>query len=621
MVVQHNLSALFASNQLNQISGQQQKSTEKLSSGYRINRAADDAAGLSISEKMRRQIRGLNRAAQNTQDGISFCQVADGALGEIQAMMQRMTELCVQAANGTNSPEDRAAINHEIQQLKLEMTRTFDSTDFNNHKIWHTDLTARKEIPNTSQYVLNNATTVNSVTVTNDNVGTVSQTNSYSVSADTTTITIDWTGLDGGKYQATYPFADFKGTGTFDLSNAKKLDGTGTYQPLSTAEMVPFQFKYDFAPHSTDEEIAAALDGMNVFSGSLYTPLSLSPNSGLSLGSMSIAIGATYQSHIQSNDDNDSVAGVDYTNYQTSALTPLNGGANITVGADSDSSQWTFQFSSEDYGTLTAKATSLYAYTGNFSGDKDKYWYTDSNGVSHPKTQYASTSSNTGVADLLTGPNGLQTAGVSSGTITLGFTLYDMNNNSIGNFHMSTAYRAGDNPDTIADRFRNSLSTGATLTPGTMNMSLSSSMPSYGNGKQIPEYESMLGMTIQTGDVAGDEVEIIYKSLSIATLGLNTLDTLTETSAKDGLGKVSRALDMISEQRSTFGAYQNRLEHTYNNDTNTAENVQASESRIRDTDMPEEMMQLSVQNILAQAGQSMLGQAMHDKDYIMNLLQ
>ncbi|MDD6155457.1 MAG: flagellin [Lachnospiraceae bacterium] len=186
---------------------------------------------------------------------------------------------------------------------------------------------------------------------------------------------------------------------------------------------------------------------------------------------------------------------------------------------------------------------------------------------------------------------------------------------------MSTTYRAGDNTDTIADRFRNSLSTGSTLTPGTINMSLSSSMPSYGNGKQIPKYESMLGMTIQTGDVAGDEVEIVYRSLSIATLGLNTLDTLTEASAKDGLGKVSRALDMISEQRSTFGAYQNRLEHTHNNDTNTAENVQASESRIRDTDMPEEMMQLSVQNILAQAGQSMLGQAMHDKDYIMNLLQ
>ena len=131
MVVQHNLTAMNANRMLGVTTGQQAKSSEKLSSGYRINRAADDAAGLSISEKMRKQINGLDRASTNAEDGVSAVQTAEGALTEVHAMLQRMNELAVQAANGTNSLDDREAIQAEIEQLTTEIDRVAETTKFN----------------------------------------------------------------------------------------------------------------------------------------------------------------------------------------------------------------------------------------------------------------------------------------------------------------------------------------------------------------------------------------------------------------------------------------------------------------------------------------------------------
>ena len=131
MVVQHNLSAMNTNRQLGIVTSAQSTSTEKLSSGYRINRSADDAAGLSISEKMRSQIRGLNKAASNAQDGISLVQVAEGALNETHSILQRMNELATQAANDTNTSTDRTAIQSEIDQLTSEVNRIQSTTQFN----------------------------------------------------------------------------------------------------------------------------------------------------------------------------------------------------------------------------------------------------------------------------------------------------------------------------------------------------------------------------------------------------------------------------------------------------------------------------------------------------------
>lgn len=142
MVVQHNLSAANTNRQLGITTNGLQKSTEKLSSGYKINRAADDAAGLSISEKMRNQIRGLNKASDNAQDGISLVQTAEGALNEVHSMLQRMSELSVQAANGTNATTDRAALNDEVKQLKTEIKRVASTTQFNKMDILKGDFSS-----------------------------------------------------------------------------------------------------------------------------------------------------------------------------------------------------------------------------------------------------------------------------------------------------------------------------------------------------------------------------------------------------------------------------------------------------------------------------------------------
>lgn len=135
MIVQHNMTALNANRQLNITNGSLAKKTEKLSSGYRVNRAADDAAGLSISEKMRAQIRGLDQASSNAQDGISLIQTAEGALNEIHSVLQRMRELTVQAANDTNVTADRRAIAKEIRALTSEIDRIATQTEFNTMKL------------------------------------------------------------------------------------------------------------------------------------------------------------------------------------------------------------------------------------------------------------------------------------------------------------------------------------------------------------------------------------------------------------------------------------------------------------------------------------------------------
>ncbi len=146
MVVQHNLTAMNSNRMLGITTGTQAKSTEKLSSGYKINRAADDAAGLSISEKMRRQIRGLTQAVANAQDGISAVQTAEGALGEVHDMLQRMNELAIKAGNETLQSVDRKYIQQELDQLKSEIDRVHTTTTFNEQKLLNGEFSAGKAL-------------------------------------------------------------------------------------------------------------------------------------------------------------------------------------------------------------------------------------------------------------------------------------------------------------------------------------------------------------------------------------------------------------------------------------------------------------------------------------------
>ena len=146
MVVQHNLTAMNSNRMLGLTTSSQAKSTEKLSSGYKINRAADDAAGLAISEKMRRQIRGLTQAAANAQDGISMVQTAEGALNEVHDMLQRMNELAIKASNGTMTTEDQSYINKEVSALKSEIDRVAETTTFNEQSLLKANTTFKLQV-------------------------------------------------------------------------------------------------------------------------------------------------------------------------------------------------------------------------------------------------------------------------------------------------------------------------------------------------------------------------------------------------------------------------------------------------------------------------------------------
>ena len=169
MMVQHNAEAMFGNRELKVTTGLKAKSSERLASGYRINRAADDAAGLSISEKLRWQVRGLDKASTNIQDGISFLQTGEGALNEVHDMLNRIKELSIQAANDTNTDIDRAAINEEVQQIKKEMNRIFNDTEFNTIKIFRAPYIP--DIENTpddyKMFNLGNSSTVGGLMINN----------------------------------------------------------------------------------------------------------------------------------------------------------------------------------------------------------------------------------------------------------------------------------------------------------------------------------------------------------------------------------------------------------------------------------------------------------------------
>ena len=227
MVIAHNIFAMNAQRQLNIVTKNKEKTTEKLSSGYRINRAADDAAGLSISEKMRRQIRGLSQGIKNTEDGVSLCQVADGALAEVSDMLHRITELSIKSANGTNSDEDRKAIQQEISQIMQEIDRIGDTTEFNERKIFRENKSysvtgGSSGITNSGGVSSGSGTSFvtkeRTLDVTVKGTPTDSSAATYNITADETT------GVHIGA--ATYLWSDIKNANGDSLGDAVIQEGT-----------------------------------------------------------------------------------------------------------------------------------------------------------------------------------------------------------------------------------------------------------------------------------------------------------------------------------------------------------------------------------------------------------
>jgi len=461
-VVAHNMLAAYGSRQLNITANSKQKSVEKLSSGYRINRSADDAAGLSISEKMRRQIRGLSRGEQNSQDGISFCQVADGAMNEIQSMLHRMNELCIQAANGTNSQEDRQSIQSEINQLKLEIDRISDTTTFNDIPVFHD---VGDSVP----------------------VG-----------------------------------------GIEDVIAADKIKGSpGFSEPLVLSASAQ--------PYRTGMPATAATEGMPGYAGQLGFPYSSVMMDYSGLGS----------------------------DYSYSDLI----GQSFSVTDASTGKEYSIVF-----GDSTDTGGRPYSYTGvgeahtitlNVEGQTSAYRLTQSLFTAMGN-----------VPDFING--GIQYARDGSGKLWI----YDNKTANFGNSSMKFASPAGS---------------------------------SGGDEKS--------DIWIQSGDTAENGLYIKKPYLNSSIIGIDGVDVTSPDDAKNFLAAISSAIDIVSGIRGEIGAQQNRIEHTINVTATTKENLEASESKIRDTDMATEIVKNQKQSVLEQAGQSMLSQANQMPQGILNLLQ
>ena len=496
MVVQHNMQAMNANRMLNVTTSTQAKSTEKLSSGYKINRAADDAAGLTISEKMRKQIKGLDQASTNAEDGVSSVQTAEGALTEVHSMLQRMNELAVQASNGTNSESDRSAIQDEISQLTTEIDRVSETTKFNETYLL-------KGSDGTKDHVLN----------AHDAglKGTLS-----SVGEDAT-FTTDFTVGDkvtiGGK--------------EYTIGETDKTKATGLIKAPATGTV---DITIDGTTYKVDKDGKVSDANGN----KLYVK--------------------TGDGQADAKEENTVKAATDFT---TSDKFKDDNGANA------------------DNNELTVAG--LQKIVGDHSVVSD------------------------GTTTVQLMKAGAKTPGVDekdSSIISLAHA------RDLVKTELESANSIGsDKPVTVTNN-----------NDGTFSWKL---------GKA--EVANTLSFSLHVGADADmtNKINVDIDAMSSAGLGIKGLNVKDDSgkAATYAIDAIADAVSKVSAQRSALGAVQNRLEHTIANVDNVVENTTSAESRIRDTDMAEEMVNYSKNNILAQAGQSMLAQANQSNQGVLSLLQ
>ena len=464
MVVQHNMQAMNANRMLNVTTSAQSKSTEKLSSGYRINRAADDAAGLTISEKMRKQIRGLDQASTNAQDGVSSVQTAEGALTEVHSMLQRMNELATQAANGTNSKDsDRQAIQDEIDQLTTEIDRVSETTKFNE---------------------------------------------TYLLKGEAGTKTINMKAHDAG------------------------LKGTLTDNGDGTATFVMDSLK----------------DGDSVsIGGKTYT-----------IGSKKADVDTAVAAKIKTAGDKFTVNGQEITIVD-----------NYT--ADKAADQKAGNYTLDDAKALVKEGATVKVGTDEYKVMTDK------------------------------GGDGIDDTDASVISKDVAYNLASK--------ELLAANQIGDTKGSAKVE-----NTNAKAADGSFKITTGQA-----------DVANSLSFSLHVGADADmtNKIQVNIDAMDSASLGIKGLDVkdASGNAATYAVDAISDAISKVSSQRSSLGAVQNRLEHTINNLDNVVENTTTAESRIRDTDMAEEMVNYSKNNILAQAGQSMLAQANQSNQGVLSLLQ
>ncbi len=654
-----NLQAANTARHYGIVTDQRAKSTEKLSSGYRINRAADDAAGLAISEKMRRQIRGLAQSADNIMEGVGFVQVADGALNEIHDMLGRISEISVKAANETLTDVDRGYLDSEVQQIKTECDRIFQETSFNERLIWKANEVMQIGVQQEPAVSQSGGGTGFDITLANyDKIPA----NGFTVSADAGTgVTISWTDYNNNVHTTEAVSFDTLKANNYSFQLADHFGPkTGANADLyDTAGNPVFNHTISFMPNTeaTDEEIANAIDGVNISTGA---SVSMTPSwegadtSGkLNFSGCWLDYPAAYASR-----HNDS-SGYGFDSADDTFLEPsltANGGqSNLTTkpsaatvdAAKTDNTGWAFSFNMKGIGPVTGTCTSISYYSDDGDPEDEGRWWQWNYDYSNPsnkwKSQIGRSESGTmaGLMNTLTGNNGLlsknPTSGESgmndgTGNVTMYFELTSQNDfsyagntsNRVGGFYLSFTVGQTDTQQSVLDRINTALNNTTILDfykeSASSDYASFSSLYPNANTIDTPVYGGVCHIPIQAGPEKDTVIDIDYEELSLFRLGIASTNVRTVQGANKAIDDVKKAGEIVSEQRAQFGAYQNRLEHAYATNKNTEENTQAAESKIRDTDMATEMVTKSKQDILAQVGESMITQANQNKQGLLNVI-
>lgn len=656
--VRSNMLAQNANRQLNVNIKKSAKNAEKLSSGYKINRAADDAAGLGISEKMRRQIRGLHQGAENIQDGIGYVQTADGALNESQEILQRINELSVKAANGTNTAEDRFYINQEIQKLKSELARIFDTTTYNDIKIW--EPRDRKILDYGKVQAVHFYGPDKKIDVTNANCDVLAR-SGYQIHANEEDgVWVSWTGYNGEPFE-TMPISWEKlkkNNYSFEMSDYFNEDDI--LWDINGKPLFTQQISFSVQPTATIGDIIKCINGVTYsssYSASMrgrFEDKNGNPVSRDVFVSASLYYNAAYNSNKNSGltfDDGDDVflepRGANGAKVQGDNATANSNLTSRPSVSDADVERaktcdegWTFSFYMEGIGNVTATSGGLTYYGNDTTDDDEGLWWKHGTGINYKQKfgipHYASPTLS-GLMDALTGGPNSDTPGLLTkdkggyadrgGYIYINFDLNASGYGNVGNFTLTVYVNTIDTEKSVLEKIQGALNKDTILDFYTANGSseyASHTMKTptaITNEIDVPIYGGTCGFFVQAGSEAGEHINIEYESLNLLSLGLRDTNTLTVESAGRAINEAKNGLQIVSQQRSAFGAYQNRLEHALKINQNSEENTQSAESVIRDTDIAKTMLEYANQNILLQAGTSILAQANQQPSFIMQLLQ
>lgn len=621
MIIQHNMEAANAQRQYKINVGEKSRTVEKLSSGYRINRAADDAAGLTISEEMRSQIRGLEKACRNVQDGSSLVQTADGALNEIHSIDQRQRELLVQAANDTNTDADRESIDMEIWMLNEEKDRIYNDTEFNTIKIFK----GKDQIIDGPK-----TTTVTNETWPINDTSTSVKKDVIWVEKNTTPpqdVHTQTQRVVPGQFSSTY-------TETEEL-NKKMPDGHDIFDEKSIYTTTGYTDIY------TDTlDIKYQKQGKDSKYTNLQKPKDMVGGNGYinvynEAGNLSLSC-AMSQLGVKLDDDL-----VGYSMYYDSKITK-----STTSSPDGNVAETTFQLGKNV--TLVQKIELIK------NGDEQSYniSYALNNGDAQPHkldVRLAFDTMNTPIESvknknpykLENDDAEIEINGDNKGTGTFKTVLgaiddlYDtwddskVIENVSGIVHTGTGFWWEDNTIPAGNKIDLGSVTYGPIKLKKDPYEVTTTTDSQRQRKQTetitteistiqPEY-----LDIQAGANAWQNIPIRLYDLSTVKLKENVGDTdpVSAFHAADSLKHLDRVIDKISSIRSYYGAMQNRLESAYNNNANYSENISASESRIRDTDMENELVTNSKYNILQQAGEALIAQANQNKQGVLELLQ